>query len=268
MERTERRERKRGGETVWRWVSGIAGGMMLLWTVIPLFLHILNVGVLALGTAGILLLGGAIGFGAVKRLLAYIWSKGWLRLMFWAVCGVVMVLLILFIVVSGLMLYAAAEKAPENATVIVLGAGLQGDRPSRMLKDRLDAAARYLEKNPESVCIVSGGQGPDEICTEASAMRRYLVEIGVPGERILEEDRSTSTLENLRFSRELIESRGLSDTVVIATQEFHQYRAQSFAKQEGLKGVGACTCRTPWYLLGCYWVREFAGVSRMLLLGY
>lgn len=188
--------------------------------------------------------------------------------MFWAVCGVVMVLLILFIVVSGLMLYAAAEKAPENATVIVLGAGLQGDRPSRMLKDRLDAAARYLEKNPESVCIVSGGQGPDEICTEASAMRRYLVEIGVPGERILEEDRSTSTLENLRFSRELIESRGLSDTVVIATQEFHQYRAQSFAKQEGLKGVGACTCRTPWYLLGCYWVREFAGVSRMLLLGY
>lgn len=99
---------------------------MLLWTVIPLFLHILNVGVLALGTAGILLLGGAIGFGAVKRLLAYIWSKGWLRLMFWAVCGVVMVLLILFIVVSGLMLYAAAEKAPENATVIVLGAGTAG----------------------------------------------------------------------------------------------------------------------------------------------
>ena len=67
------------------------------------------------------------------------------------VCGVVVALLALFIAVSGFMLHAAAKKAPENATVIVLGAGLQGDQPSRMLRDRLNAAARYLEANPEAL---------------------------------------------------------------------------------------------------------------------
>lgn len=99
-------------------------------------------------------------------------------------------------------------------------------------------------------------------------MRRYLLEKGIAEERVILEDKSTNTAENLRFSRELIQSRGLNERVVIATQEFHQYRAQSFAKQEGLEEAGACTCRTPLYLLGCYWVREFAGICRMLLLGY
>lgn len=261
--------RKQGGrERLWRAAAGVLGALLLIWALIPLLRHIMNVGVAALGAAGLLLLIGAIWFGEAKRLLAYIWNRRWLRFMLLVVCGVVVVLLVLFIVVSGLMLHAAAEKAPENATVIVLGAGLQGNQPSRMLRDRLDAAARYLEANPESVCIVSGGQGADEICTEASVMRRYLLEKGIGEERVLMEDQSTSTAENLRFSRELIESRGLSDRVVIATQEFHQYRAQSFAKQEGLQEAGACTCRTPLYLLGCYWVREFAGICRMLLLGY
>ena len=194
---TKQAHKRNSREAVWRAVAGVLGVLLLIWALLPLLRHILNVGVAALGAAG-----------------------------------------------------------------------LQGDQPSRMLRDRLNAAARYLEANPESVCIVSGGQGADEICTEASVMRRYLLEKGIAEERVILEDKSTNTAENLRFSRELIQSRGLNERVVIATQEFHQYRAQSFAKQEGLEEAGACTCRTPLYLLGCYWVREFAGICRMLLLGY
>ena len=265
---TKQAHKRNSREAVWRAVAGVLGVLLLIWALLPLLRHILNVGVAALGAAGLLLLGGAIWFGEVKHLFAYIWEKRWLRFMLLVVCGVVVALLALFIAVSGFMLHAAAKKAPENATVIVLGAGLQGDQPSRMLRDRLNAAARYLEANPESVCIVSGGQGADEICTEASVMRRYLLEKGIAEERVILEDKSTNTAENLRFSRELIQSRGLNERVVIATQEFHQYRAQSFAKPAGLEEAGACTCRTPLYLLGCYWVREFAGICRMLLLGY
>lgn len=82
------------------------------------------------------------------------------------------------------------------------------------------------------------------------------------------EDKSTNTFENIRFSKKILEENHLSPTVVIATQEFHQYRAQAFAGRAGLTGAGPCTCRTPSYLLLCYWVREFAAISRMLLLGY
>lgn len=265
---TAEKQKGRRGEAAGRAAAFLLGLLLLLWALVPFLRHIRNVGVAALGAAGLLLLIGSIWFGTVKRLLTYIWNRRWLRFMFVAVCGVVVALLVLFIVVSCLMLHAAAAKAPENATVIVLGAGLNGDQPSRMLRDRLDAAARYLEANPESPCIVSGGQGADEICTEASVMRRYLLEKGIAPERVVMEDRSTSTSENLRFSRELMESRGFSEQVVIATQEFHQYRAQTFAEQQGLSEAGACTCRTPLYLLGCYWVREFAGICRMWLLGY
>ena len=166
------------------------------------------------------------------------------------------------------MLTAAAKTPPKQATVIVLGAGLSGNQPSLMLAQRLNAAAHYLEKNEESVCIVSGGQGPDEVCPEAQVMYNYLVAKGIDPSRIYQESRSTSTDENIHFSHEIIQQNGLSDEIVIATQEFHQFRAQSMARRAGLSKVGACTCRSPWYLLECYWVREFAAVCHFWLLGY
>ena len=94
----------------------------------------------------------------------------------------------------------------KEDAVIVLGAGLRGENLSLILRNRLDAAVEYYNENPEAVIVVSGGQGPDEDIPEAEAMERYLYEQGVPLNKIIKEDKSTSTEENFKFSKELLET--------------------------------------------------------------
>ncbi len=190
------------------------------------------------------------------------------RILLRTLCVLMTLFFLLFAAVSGIMLYSAARPAPSNATVIVLGASVQGNRVSSMLADRLDAAVRYLERNPKSVCIVSGGQGDNEERPEADVMREYLLDKGVDDSRIYREDRSTSTFENIQFSKEIIEQEALNPSVVIATQEFHQYRGQNFARQAGLTQVGPLTCRSPASQLASYWVREFFAIQYMWVFGY
>ena len=255
-------------EIVIRLLLGLLFGLVLIWGLLPLASSVENVGVVASAAVGLLGLAACIGWPVVWKTLKRMWGRRGLRWLLIVLIAAAALLAVLFIVVSGFMVAGAARPAPDNATVIVLGAAAYGNRPSRMLADRLDAAARYLEENPGSSCIVSGGQGPDETQTEASVMKAYLMEKGIDGARIYEEDTSTSTFENIRSSLALIEEHQLSRTVVLATQEFHQYRAQSFAEKAGLEGAGACVCRTPPHLFLCYWVREFAAICRMWLLGY
>jgi uncharacterized SAM-binding protein YcdF (DUF218 family) len=131
----------------------------------------------------------------------------------------------------------------------------------------LETAYAYLIEHPDAVCIVSGGQGEDEVYTEASVMKRYLVEKGIDPARIYEESASTSTFENVKFSREIIEEHGLSPSIAVVTQEFHQFRAQQFVTHAGFDDVGAVVVHSPWHLLGSYWIRDFAGVCHMILLG-
>ena len=118
--------------------------------------------------------------------------------------------------------------------IIVLGAGLRGTTPSRVLSSRLSSALFYLELYPDTVVIVSGGQGPGEDITEAEAMRRWLENRGIDPDRIIKEDKSTSTYENLKFSFEIMEEHSDGDpTVAIVSNEFHLYRAKYMAKEQG-----------------------------------
>ena len=98
-------------------------------------------------------------------------------------------------------------------------------------------------------------------------MYAYLVDKGIDPARIYTEENATSTFENVRLSRELIEQHGLNPEVAVVTQEFHQFRAQQFVKKAGLTVSGAVTAHTPWYLLASYWIRDFAGICHMALLG-
>ena len=255
-------------EWMGRWIVGTLAALLLVLSLAPMLFRAFHEGVYITSGVFAAVLAACVWYPTLKKAVTRWWQKTWARRLLKGLMALVAVLLVLFLAVSGILLYGAARPVPENATVIVLGASVIEDRPCRMLADRLDAAVRYLEENPASACIVSGGQGPDEQYTEASVMKAYLIERGIDSSRIWEEDRSTNTSENIRFSKQIIEEQGLSDTVVIATQEFHQYRAQQFAKKAGLEQAGPCTCRTPWYLLLGYWVREFAAVSRMVLLGY
>lgn len=123
--------------------------------------------------------------------------------------------------------FADESDAPVSA-VIVLGAGVNGETPSLTLRTRIDAAAAYLEEHPDVPVVLSGGQGPGEAITEAECMRRALVRRGVDESRLYPEERSTSTQENLRYSRAILEELGVdpAQRVAIVTSDFHLCRAR------------------------------------------
>lgn len=123
--------------------------------------------------------------------------------------------------------FADESDAPVSA-VIVLGAGVNGETPSLTLRTRIDAAAAYLEEHPDVPVVLSGGQGPGEAITEAECMRRALVRRGVDESRLYPEERSTSTQENLRYSRAILEELGVDPArrIAIVTSDFHLCRAR------------------------------------------
>lgn len=176
------------------------------------------------------------------------------------ITAIAAVLVILAAVISAFMLSAVNSPPSENTTVIILGCKVKGERPSVMLSKRINAAYEFLSENPSTMCIVSGGQGSDEIMSEAECMKRELVKKGIAEERIIMEDKSTSTDENLRFSLEKMQENGLSGSVTIVTSEFHQLRAKMIASQYFQESY-AVSASTAWYLLPTYWVREWFGVT-------
>ena len=105
----------------------------------------------------------------------------------------------------------------DGEYIIVLGAAVHGDRPSLSLVERMSAAYDYLYSHPDAAAILSGGQGADECISEAEAMKRYLLEHDVPEDRILSEDRSVNTLENMQYSRTIIDSHSEKAKVAFTT---------------------------------------------------
>ncbi|MCK8060254.1 MULTISPECIES: YdcF family protein [unclassified Fusibacter] len=131
------------------------------------------------------------------------------------------------------------EDLSNTDILIVLGAGLWGDRVSPQLALRLKTAFEIIRQNDHMTIIVSGGQGPDELVSEAQAMKDYLVKLGVDKNRILLEDKSTSTFENITYSLELIKKNQLSyDKLAFVTTDFHVYRAKMLFKRLGMQVEG------------------------------
>ncbi|MBQ8304900.1 MAG: YdcF family protein [Blautia sp.] len=141
-----------------------------------------------------------------------------------------------FAVLTGLVLKGMrAEGEKDLQYVIVLGAQVRGDHPSLSLEKRLEKAFSYAEENPDTILILSGGQGPGEAMTEASCMEEWLLAHGIPKERMILEERSTSTVENLIFSDELTGCKNARTGII--TNDFHVYRAQRLAERQGYSDV-------------------------------
>ncbi len=177
--------------------------------------------------------------------------------------------LVLFFAAEIPILYTALTAAESDAPyVIVLGAAVYGETPSISVRHRSDRAAEHLKSNPAAVAVVSGGQGSGEDISEAEAMRRYLVGEGVAGDRILLEDRSTSTLENLTFSKQIIEkSGGDPSRVAVVSSSYHLYRAKRMAAALGMAAEGLPSSDGyPVYMTGMY-IREAVAVWKLWLLG-
>lgn len=173
-------------------------------------------------------------------------------------------------VTAGFIVSAAHPgEIPACDYVVVLGAGVRGTVPSLSLRERINAAYDYLTAHPDAVAVLSGGQGDGEEISEAACMFRELTEMGIPSDRLLLEENSTSTIENLTFSMELLEAQtGSRPTKIgIVSSEYHLFRAKQFAKGLGLDAVGI-PARTSWFALRLnYYLREIAAVWKYLVLG-
>ncbi|WEV76213.1 YdcF family protein [Bifidobacterium sp. ESL0800] len=192
-------------------------------------------------------------------------------------------------------IYRILPRRRKYDYIIILGAGLQGTKPTPLLRGRIDKAVDlWNRQDRHGLFVVSGGQGADEEISEAEAMKRYLVEVrGVPATAIIKEDRSTTTLENLRNCKAIMDQRDgvsgigsgegtvvsqTSETkskrlermknrlscpyrVAVVTSDYHVFRASEYARQLGLKsdGIGSHT-------KGYYWptafIREFIAISK------
>ncbi len=163
---------------------------------------------------------------------------------------------------------AVLKKKPEgDETLIILGCEIMGEKPSLMQIERLEAARKYLEKYPSAPVICSGGQGKNEKISEALAMKKWLCDHGVDERRVFMEDRSTTTLENIRYSKIIMEQNHLNMKAAVCTNEFHLYRAVCMAEKEGLQ-CRALSARTAWWLLPTFYVRELYAIIYHSLRGW
>ena len=163
--------------------------------------------------------------------------------------GIVLYLL-LFLVVLYAQYHVPGPQIGYEA-IIVLGAQVKKDgSPSVQLSWRLDAAAEAYQSHPVPI-VVCGAQGSDEPATEASVMKAYLVNLGIPEDQILMDDMSFSTNQNLRNAHELL---GSTEKVLIVTSDYHLPRSLMIARREGLDacGIGSPT------LGGFYWLKNHA----------
>ena len=145
--------------------------------------------------------------------------------------------------------------------LIIHGAGLiHGDQVSKLLSDRLDKAIEVYQKDPTPpVMIPSGGKGGDETVPEAQAMAGYLLGKGIPEEKIIMEDKSATTYENLKNSKEIIDAREGSKYTALVTSNYHVYRALRYCRRVGLDctGIGS---KVAFYYWPSALIREFIAV--------
>ena len=163
-----------------------------------------------------------------------------------------------FAITGAVILGASEADEGEFQYLLVLGTVVDGDEPSPMLADRIRGAYDYLTAHPDVICIVSGGKGDDVNLSEAACMYNELVEMGIAPERILMEDRATSTVENFRFSLILIEEEtGIRpEKLGVLSSEFHLLRARMFAREEGVTPIAIPAKTTDPGMFMSYFLRE------------
>jgi len=217
--------------------------------------------------SGIWLAAGAVFFLAAAVCILPAWREAFDRIPGILKAGAAVVLavgLVCFLFLEGCIISGmTGEPKGQVDCLIVLGAQVRGTRVSRALQQRLDRAAAYLDEHKDTVVIVSGGQGPGEDISEAEAMEIYLLSRGISGERILKEDRSVNTEQNIRFSQELMEPGA---SVGIVSNDFHVFRAVCIAKAAGIEAEGL-PAPSSLGMYPHYMVREAFAVAKDLIFG-
>lgn len=171
--------------------------------------------------------------------------------------------MLVHIITLMLVIFNTRKSASKEEIVIVLGCRVKGNMPSRALYQRCLATYNYLSKNEKAIAILSGGQGVDEKISEAQCMYNTLTELGIKSNRLIIEDKSTSTKENIIFSKKFIDNKSL-DNIAIVSSEYHLLRAKLIAKQQGLK-VKVIPAKSLRFLRVPYFSREVFGIWKLIL---
>jgi uncharacterized SAM-binding protein YcdF (DUF218 family) len=159
-----------------------------------------------------------------------------------------------------------SQMVPKNVDyMIILGARVKDSGPSLALQYRINAAAAYLKNNPETIVIASGGQGSNERISEAEAIQQELIEKGIPKSKIFLEDQSTSTSENIRFSKNFIPPSAKKGMIV--TNDFHIYRSIQMAKDQGL-ALHGLPAKTPLRAIPKAYIHEYLAITKYYLEKY
>lgn len=255
-------------EWLFRDIPAVLFTIGAFWFVTVLFTGVVNTGsMVGLSVCAVL----AFAFWRLDltmRLISGLWRHLPGKLLLIGIAVIAAALIALACILSGLMIRAAGNAPKqENLPVIVLGCKVNGNVPSRMLRYRLETAADYLHAHPDAICVVSGGQGDNETRTEAGVMKEWLVSHGIEQSRILAEEQSKNTEQNLTYSKEMLQNAGYAcNEAVIITDGYHQYRASLFAKDAGIESY-AISAKTELHLLPTYWIREWFGLCKYFVFG-
>lgn len=207
--------------------------------------------------------GVLYAYAVIKKLKGIFMKK----VMFKITAALAIVFIVFFIIIESIIIMEGRSMKKEKVDyVIVLGARLYGSTPSPSLLERLKAAKEYLIENEDVKVVVSGGQGANEDIPEAHAMKKYLIDNGIENSRILVEDKSTSTFENLKMSLDKIKEVDDRENikVLISTNRYHIFRSKLLAKRLGMIPFGLPAKIPPTTIIRSY-IREFFAVIKSFL---
>ncbi|MEY8304628.1 YdcF family protein [Anaerosalibacter bizertensis] len=178
---------------------------------------------------------------------------------------IISIFVLLFLIIEGLII-CNARKNDKNKKVdyiLVLGARLYGSTPSPSLKERLDKALEYGKLHKDIRVVVCGGQGEDEDITEAEAMKLYLVSNGIDENRIILEEKSTTTYDNIKFAREIIQKNDSRKNIniLLVTSNYHIFRSKFLAKRLGFIPFGL-PAKTPKTVFIQSYIREYFAIIK------
>lgn len=228
--------------------TGFGGFLSFVW-LMPAFLGVLWAGMLA-------------GKITLRK-----WQK---RLMIYVLIPII----VIFLVVELIIFSAFFEKPKEEpGYIVVLGTTVYEHGPCYLLRQRLKEAAKWADIYPDAKIVVTGGQGETEPFTEGSEMKRYLIEeLSISEDRIIVEEASMNTFENMTFTGKILEKEDdefsyENTPILVVTNNFHMYRAMQIAKKAGFENVSGAPSGTYVYLFPHYMVREFCAILKNLAMG-
>lgn len=242
----------------------VIGSLGIADTLALMFYTNINVGTLFPGITGLFL----VAYGILKETVyknRLIIKNNLLRILFQA--GVAIFLISFIFIEAFIICNSKSEDNVKADYLVILGGGIKGETVTLSLKERLDKGIYYLKDNPDIKVIVTGGKGIGEDISEAEAMKVYLIKNGISPARIIVEDKSTSTMENFKFSKKVLENYDNKKLykIMIITNDFHMFRSKMLAQRNGFEAYGI-TCSTPISVRLNSYIREYFALIKSIIL--